>query len=93
MILKRIISLLLVFILISSLTAVCIFADEEDSAGEEGAVVDFPDCPGPTALVPVVKSESDLAIAREIVDGLGEKLWVQSAEGQGTIFFITVTTK
>lgn len=34
-----------------------------------------------------------LAIAREIVDGLGEKLWVQSTEGQGTIFFITVTTK
>ena len=40
MILKRIISLLLVFILISSLTAVCIFADEEEVVNEEGVVVE-----------------------------------------------------
>ena len=34
-----------------------------------------------------------LAIAREIVDGLGEQIWVQSEEGRGTIFFVTVATR
>ena len=34
-----------------------------------------------------------LAIAREIVDGLGERIWVQSKEGEGTIFFVTVSTE
>lgn len=32
-----------------------------------------------------------LAIAREITGGLGEEIWVQSEEGRGTIFFVTVS--
>ena len=35
--------------------------------GESGTVIAFPDVPGPTALVPVVKSEADLELARGIV--------------------------
>lgn len=31
-----------------------------------------------------------LAIAKEIIEGLGEKLWVNSKEGKGTSFFFTV---
>ena len=34
---------------------------------EKGTVIAFIDIPGPTALVPVVKSESDLEMARQIV--------------------------
>lgn len=33
-----------------------------------------------------------LAIAQEIVNGLDETIWVQSKEGEGTIFFVTVAT-
>ncbi|MBR0398138.1 MAG: HAMP domain-containing histidine kinase [Eubacterium sp.] len=33
-----------------------------------------------------------LAIAQEIVNGLDESIWVQSKEGEGTIFFVTVRT-
>ncbi|MBQ9322304.1 MAG: HAMP domain-containing histidine kinase, partial [Eubacterium sp.] len=33
-----------------------------------------------------------LAIAQEIVNGLDETIWVQSKEGEGTIFFVTVQT-
>ena len=35
--------------------------------GESGMVIAFPDVPGPTALVPVVRSEADLELARGIV--------------------------
>ena len=35
--------------------------------GEKGTVVVFPEVPGPTALVPVLKSEADLEMARQIV--------------------------
>ena len=36
-------------------------------AGEKGVVVAFDDVPGPTALVPVLKSQADLELARGIV--------------------------
>ena len=36
-------------------------------SGESGTVVAFPDVPGPTALLPDVKSEADLELARGIV--------------------------
>ena len=34
-----------------------------------------------------------LAIAREIINGLGEKIWVESELGKGTAFFFTVRLK
>lgn len=34
-----------------------------------------------------------LAIAKEIMDGLGEKLWIRSKEGVGTAAYFTVTLK
>ena len=34
-----------------------------------------------------------LAIAREIINGLGEKIWVESELGKGTSFFFTIRVK
>ena len=61
-------------------TSVILGRDREENSvlrGEGGTVVCFPDRPGPTALLPSVKSESDLAIAREIV-----RAWSRGGEGR-----------
>ena len=34
-----------------------------------------------------------LAIAREIINGLGEKIWVESELGKGSAFFFTIRLK
>ena len=50
---------------------------DEVLRGEQGEVVELEGVPGPTALVPVVKSEADLEVARGIV-----RAWSRGGTGR-----------
>ena len=51
--------------------------ENEILRGEKGVVVEFPNIPGPTALLPSAKTESDIEMAREIV-----RAWSRGGSGR-----------
>ena len=52
-------------------------AENEILRGEKGVVVEFPNIPGPTALLPSAKTESDIEMVREIV-----RAWSRGGSGR-----------
>lgn len=52
-------------------------AENEILRGEKGVVVEFPNIPGPTALLPSAKTESDIEMAHEIV-----RAWSRGGSGR-----------